>query len=93
MPKPSTRVLPQFGHSYGLPGARDPEGVGQRKYIPLLLIFAIVTTKWTAHYDSKKPRNEKDFKATNKIALRSRATTARAQTAFRRTFNNQMPRL
>ena len=29
--KPSTRELPQFGHSYGLPGSRDPEGVGKRK--------------------------------------------------------------
>lgn len=27
MPKPSVRDLPIFGHSYGLPGARDPEGV------------------------------------------------------------------
>ena len=32
MPKPSVRELPQFGHSYGLPGARDPEGVKHRKY-------------------------------------------------------------
>ena len=31
MPKPSTRVLPQFGHSYGLPGARDSEGVARCK--------------------------------------------------------------
>ena len=31
MPKPSTRVLPEFGHSYGLPGARDSEGVARRK--------------------------------------------------------------
>ena len=29
--KPSTRELPQFGHSYGLPGSRDPEGVAKRK--------------------------------------------------------------
>jgi len=27
MPKASVRELPQFGHAYGLPGARDPEGV------------------------------------------------------------------
>lgn len=32
MPKPTVRDLPQFGHSYGLPGARDPEGVKQCKY-------------------------------------------------------------
>ena len=37
LPKPSTRVLPTFGHSYGLPGARDPEGVAKRKYITNLL--------------------------------------------------------
>ena len=27
MPKPTVRDLPLFGHSYGLPGARDTEGV------------------------------------------------------------------
>ena len=32
MPKPSTRMLPEFGHSYGLPGARDSEGVARCKY-------------------------------------------------------------
>ena len=32
MPKPSTRALPEFGHSYGLPGARDSEGVARCKY-------------------------------------------------------------
>ena len=31
LPKPSVRDLPQFGHSYGLPGARDPEGVAKCK--------------------------------------------------------------
>ena len=31
--KPTTRDLPTFGHSYGLPGARDNEGVGRCKYI------------------------------------------------------------
>ena len=31
MPKPTVRELPTFGHSYGLPGARDPEGVAQCK--------------------------------------------------------------
>ena len=33
MAKMSTRDLPTFGHSYGLPGARDSEGVKHRKYI------------------------------------------------------------
>lgn len=32
MPKPTVRELPQFGHAYGLPGARDTEGVKHRKY-------------------------------------------------------------
>ena len=32
MAKPSTRALPQFGHSYGLPGARDNEGVARCKF-------------------------------------------------------------
>ena len=31
MPKPSVRELPLFGHSYGLPGAKDKEGVAQCK--------------------------------------------------------------
>jgi len=35
MPKPTVRALPQFGHSYGLPGARDPEGVKNCKYSSL----------------------------------------------------------
>ena len=33
MPKESVRELPAFGHSYGLPGARDPEGVAACKYL------------------------------------------------------------
>ena len=32
MPKESTRVLPKFGHSFGLPGARDKEGVAKCKF-------------------------------------------------------------
>ena len=32
MPRPATRDLPQFGHSYGLAGKRDAEGVGQCKF-------------------------------------------------------------
>ena len=31
MSKPSTRLLPEFGHSYGLPGIKDSEGVGKCK--------------------------------------------------------------
>jgi hypothetical protein len=40
MPRPSTRALPEFGHVYGLPGIRDPEGVGK------------LTSKWNAHKKS-----------------------------------------
>jgi hypothetical protein len=29
--KPVCRDLPKFGHSYGLPGSRDKEGVAKRK--------------------------------------------------------------
>ena len=32
MAKESTRDLPAFGHSYGLPGARDSEGVKNCKF-------------------------------------------------------------
>jgi len=31
MAKQTTRDLPLFGHAYGLPGARDTEGVKHRK--------------------------------------------------------------
>ena len=42
MPKAATRDLPEFGHAYGLPGARDPEGVGKCKFnfISHQLIFS-----------------------------------------------------
>ena len=29
--KPTTRTLPLWGHSYGLPGPTDEEGVGKCK--------------------------------------------------------------
>ena len=42
MPKESVRELPMFGHSYGLPGARDPEGVAKCKFnIYLINLFLI----------------------------------------------------
>ena len=47
---------------------------------------------WTAHKNSQAPRYDKNFKATNKLSLRTNATTARAQTAFRRTYQNHLPR-
>ena len=40
MSKLSTRDLPTFGHSYGLPGARDNEGVKHRKYIDRALTIS-----------------------------------------------------
>ena len=40
MPKPTVRMLPDFGHSYGLPGARDAEGVKSCKYL-IHMIFSI----------------------------------------------------
>ena len=42
LPKPTTRDLPIFGHSYGLPGARDPEGVAKCKYLSNHLFFSIL---------------------------------------------------
>jgi len=42
MAKPACRDLPKFGHSYGLPGSRDNEGVAKRKYTkPLVLLVFI----------------------------------------------------
>ena len=37
--KPSTRILPEFGHSYGLPSKGDDEGVQKRKFELLNLIY------------------------------------------------------
>ena len=34
--KPNCRDLPKFGHSYGLPGSRDNEGVAKCKYLSSL---------------------------------------------------------
>lgn len=39
MSKPSTRLLPQFGHSYGLPGIKDSEGVGKCKISFSFLLY------------------------------------------------------
>ena len=95
MAKPSTRDLPEFGHSYGLPGARDSEGVAKRKYFLIGLsrsnLVDLVTTVWTSHHQSNFPRQEKDFKQTNKLSLKKRATTAKAQSNFRKTFSNNLP--
>ena len=43
----------------------------------------LVTTVWTAHGASRGPKHEKDFRQTNKLSLRQRATTAKGQRAFR----------
>jgi len=52
-----------------------------------------VTTIWTAHQNSEKPRYESNFRATNKLSLAySHATTSRAQSAFRRTARPALPR-
>ena len=58
------------------------------KKINFTFPMIVVTTVWTAHRDSKAQKYEKNFKQTNKLSLRTRATTARAQTAFRRTYQN-----
>jgi hypothetical protein len=52
-----------------------------------------VTTIWTAHQNSQTPSYENNFRATNKLSLHySRATTSRAQSAFRRTARPALPR-
>ena len=84
MPKPTTRELPAFGHAYGLQGTRDPHNVAACKFISVfLMIFVLVTSKWVPHNNSRQPKYEKNFKQTNKLAIKERATTARAQRAFR----------
>ena len=51
-----------------------------------------VTSVWTAHKNSNVTRYDKNFKQTNKLALKTRATTARAQSAFRKTYSKHLPR-
>ena len=55
-------------------------------------LLSLVTSVWTAHKNSNVPRYDKNFKTTNKLSLKTQATTARAQTAFRRTYGNLLPR-
>ena len=103
MPKGSTRDLPIFGHSYGLPGARDSEGVARCKYynhnynvvLEILIIISVylVTTVWTAHQAQADKKYEKNFKSSNKLSLANKLTTCRAQSAYRKTMNNYLPRL
>ena len=47
--KPTTRDLPEFGHAYGLPGARDNEGVGRRKCIEKLK-FNLFVFQYSSNY-------------------------------------------
>ena len=51
-----------------------------------------MTSVWTAHKNSNVTRYDKNFKQTNKLALKTRATTARAQSAFRKTYSKHLPR-
>ena len=53
----------------------------------------LVTTVWTAHKAKGAQKYEKNFKQTNKLSLQNKLTTSRAQSAYRRTMGNFMPRL
>ena len=59
----------------------------------LIICFSnLVTSVWTAHKKSNKPMYEVNFRKTNRTSLRNKATTSRAQTAYRRTFQSSMKR-
>ena len=66
VPKAPCRNLPTFGHTYGLPGTRDKEGVNK------------LTSVWTSHKADRDQKYERDFTKTNKVSLRGKATTSRA---------------
>ena len=69
------------------------ESVGVYFFFNFVLICFIVTSVWTFHNHSRNPKYEKNFKTTNKLALKEKATTARAQSAFRNTFHGNLPRI
>ena len=52
-----------------------------------------MTSKWTAHNQSTIKNTVKDFKKTNKMAIKQRATTAKSQSAFRRSVYKELPTL
>ena len=60
--------------------------------ITTLTFSDTVTSVWTAHKNSNVTRYDKNFKQTNKLSLKTRATTARAQSAFRKTYSKHLPR-
>ena len=95
------KQLPEIFHNLDiLTDSREPETLKvlasvSFNFIAIMsnnFIINVVTTVWTAHRDSQAAKYEKNFKQTNKLSLKTRATTARAQTAFRRTYQNNLPR-
>jgi len=61
--------------------------------VDLIIYFVnIVTSVWTAHQKSNKPMYEVNFRKTNRSSLKNKATTSRAQSAYRRTFQSSMKR-
>jgi hypothetical protein len=51
------------------------------------LSWMVVLTNWTAHQQSKKAPNDKNFSMLNKLAINSKATTPRKQYDFRQSVN------
>ena len=76
--KPSMRLLPQFGHSYGYAPPPDKEGVGQ------------LLTNWTFHQQTKTNKTDKDFKELNRLAIKNKATTSDKQYNFRQQVNARL---
>ena len=76
--KPSARLLPKFGHSYGYAPPPDKEGVGQ------------LLTNWTFHQQTRVKENDKDFKELNRLAIKNKATTSDKQYSFRQQVNARL---
>ena len=70
--KPSTRMLPHHGFTYGKAEIKDKEGVG------------VITRSWNQHETTEKGKNDKDFKILNKKAIGSKATNAKTVYNFRK---------
>jgi hypothetical protein len=72
--KPSSRDLPKFGFTYGMPPPANEEGVGA------------LTSQWKFHNHSKGGRPDKDFKKLNKASTMNRVATAHVRNHLFLTF-------
>lgn len=83
--KPPTRILPPADWTYGLPDKKDKEGVRERN-------SHTVTYIWSEHCKTAETEPDRDFRALNKMSVRNRFTSAKAQREFRKSHEAFIPR-